>query len=183
MYKNKKKKKLLYLSVFILSLFIFSTLHNFENASAKTNIKPYSKTGTSSKNKKVHVKHSGKVYCNADPVRMTLKKNVIKGYVNSSAKTPTKIQLSQTISFKGLGVSVSWPAAVSIGSSETSGSWSSLAYKKKKSATAYVPNVSAKAGMYIYHNFKVTIKSRSDIYYGNKSYGTSVSSTVVGDFQ
>lgn len=82
-----------------------------------------------------------------------------------------KIQLSETYTFTGLTLSISWPPGVS--PSGKSATWSSLAYENTSMATGYRPEFRGRAFQPF---FGLTIDTRSDIYIGSSSYPSTVSS-------
>lgn len=93
----------------------------------------------------------------------------------SGSTTPSQIQLSETYTFNNIGFSISWPAGISAQSSNSVGSWSSLAYPNTKLATAYRLNFEGKSLVSI---FSLTINSRTDIYFSGTSYPASTSSKI-----
>lgn len=92
-----------------------------------------------------------------------------------STGTAKNIQLSETYSFSGLALSISWPAGVSLSGSGQSRTWSSIPYNSTSMATAYRPDFS---GTSLTSIWSVTIDSRSDIYIGSISYATTVSTSA-----
>lgn len=133
----------------------------------------------SQSNGNCRVRHWGTFVNTYEPYRNIMK--IVDGACRGtySAGNAKKIQLSETYDFRGLTLSVSWPAGVSIGSSNNIGTWSSLAYENTSMATAYRPDLEGSVTMFIAGNFKATVTSRSDIYIGSSSYGASVSTQNV----
>lgn len=92
-------------------------------------------------------------------------------YANEDIK-PSKMTIQETVTFSGLNMAISWPPSWS--GSSNSATWNSQPYTNCYVAISYWPTISIDQATL---SSSMTCSTRSDIYFGNRSYAAVVTNT------